>query len=56
MMIFVKRFGKPEQSKTKKPKAWLAKTSNASREELKFDRKASEVASSTVAMSMLGFV
>jgi len=28
-----------EQSKTKKPKAWLAKTSNASREELKFDRK-----------------
>jgi len=42
-----------EQSKTKKPKAWLAKTSNASREELMFDRKASEVASSTVVMSML---
>ncbi len=42
-----------EQSKTRKPKAWLAKASNASREELRFDRKASEVASSTVVMSML---
>ena len=52
-MIFVKRFGNRNNLRQRNQKAWLAKTSNASREELMFDQKASEVASSTVVMSML---